>query len=351
MSARLTLVGDGIENPLNALTLTHAAELFGADVRFRDRKRLAESWATVEPMRPLPQVSLEELGAYSPMLALDNLDHAEDLFGYRLPRESQAALVVGNERRGIAHEVQARADRALEIPMASRGINCLNVAAAASVALYSLMRGQGASTQIHPNPERRRPDVLLVGARDHFELGSAIRSAGALGWTSLLIDDRFRVWFGVDRATRSEGRAAARRARNSIRLRPIEAGKPLPYDEAVFVTAGGDGVPLQRANLACGQRQLLVFVDEVALPDAIGTLGEIARTTISVRLDLPLAVLHYHFHLMATVALAEAARQIGRPAPRKGAPQPPSRLRYRSEIPVEPPVGGEVVDLDDLADY
>ena len=37
------LVGDGIENPANALTMIHAAAMFGARCRFRDTKWLAES--------------------------------------------------------------------------------------------------------------------------------------------------------------------------------------------------------------------------------------------------------------------------------------------------------------------
>jgi hypothetical protein len=43
MSSNVTLVGDAIENPANALTMTHAAAMFGASCRFRDTKGLASS--------------------------------------------------------------------------------------------------------------------------------------------------------------------------------------------------------------------------------------------------------------------------------------------------------------------
>lgn len=87
----------------------------------------------------------------------------------------------------------------VEIPMVSRRINCLNVAAAAGVGLYYLTRGRGVRTRTGGNPEKRRPELLLVGGEDHVELGSAIRSVCAFGWRSCLIDDRHGVWFGSDR--------------------------------------------------------------------------------------------------------------------------------------------------------
>ena len=74
-----------------------------------------------------------------------------------------------------------------------------------------------------PDPTSRRPELSLLGPGDHFELGSTIRSAAAFGWERALIEDRHDVWFNCDRAVRSEGRAAARRARNEILLLPAGA--------------------------------------------------------------------------------------------------------------------------------
>src|SRR5581483_859002 len=104
----------------------------------------------------------------------------------------------------------------------------------------------------------------LVGGADHVELGSAIRSAGAFGWSSLFVDDRAGVWFGGDHSIRTEGRAAARRAKNPIKLVPATAAPGQGFDEAIVVTAASDGIPLHRAALAGGSRQLIVVPDESA---------------------------------------------------------------------------------------
>jgi len=39
----VTLIGDGIENPANALVMVHCAEMFEAACRFCDTKGLAQS--------------------------------------------------------------------------------------------------------------------------------------------------------------------------------------------------------------------------------------------------------------------------------------------------------------------
>jgi tRNA G18 (ribose-2'-O)-methylase SpoU len=81
--------------------------------------------------------------------------------------------------------------------MRSRQINCLNVAAAAAVALYYLCRSSVPGMTVRRNPEDRRPELLLAGAGNHVGLGSAIRSAAVFGWTRAFIEDRERIWFGL----------------------------------------------------------------------------------------------------------------------------------------------------------
>ena len=69
--------------------------------------------------------------------------------------------------------------------------------------------GRGAVVWAHPracsgggklharaDPHRSRPELLLLGAGDHVELGSTIRSAAAFGWNRALVEDRAGVWFG-----------------------------------------------------------------------------------------------------------------------------------------------------------
>ena len=50
-----TLVGDSIENPANALVMAHAAQMFGADCRFRDTKGLNQAAQGEAPFsHPVP---------------------------------------------------------------------------------------------------------------------------------------------------------------------------------------------------------------------------------------------------------------------------------------------------------
>ena len=171
------------------------------------------------------------------------------------------AVVVGNERKGISRQLLRRADHVVQIPIASRTINTINVAAAAAVALYYLSRGRSGriGTRAHSGS---RPEVLLAGAIDAIELGSAVRTAACLGWTRLFVRDRGSAWFAADRVTRSLGRGAARRARNPIRVLPLPGDTR--FDDVCVVSARGDGTPLHRADLARGPRQLVVIPDETA---------------------------------------------------------------------------------------
>jgi DNA-binding NtrC family response regulator len=57
---------------------------------------------------------------------------------------------------------------------------------------------------------------------------------------------------GVDRATTAEGRAAARRAKNSIRLVAVDEGRHYALEEACLVSSRPGAHPLARHNLAKG---------------------------------------------------------------------------------------------------
>jgi hypothetical protein len=355
MSARepIALVGDGVENPWNARTMIAAAGMFGGRCLFRDRAGLASAWhAALPPDADLPLISREELaGGYSPVVALDNLPGAVDVYGCRLPAGPRPALVVGNERRGIAREIQTIADRVVQIPMESRNLNCLNVAAAAAVALYYLSRGGGGRQPATIHPQRRRPELLLLGAADHVELGSSIRSAGAFGWERVFVEDREGVWFGCDRVVRSEGRAAARRARNPIRLIPATAGQRYAFDEVCVVTARREGVPLHKATLARGPRQAIAIADESRVDVAAERWDRLGRTVRFVYLDLPCRDFAYHYRLIATVALAEVARQVGRRARPEATPPVRHEPFYDRSLAVLAQERGETVLLEDLVCY
>jgi len=349
---RMTLVGDGVENPWNARTMRDAATMFDAACLFRDRARLADTWVAAMPdAAPLDTIGAGDLAReYAPLALCDNLEGAADIYGFNLGEGTRPAVIVGNERRGIARDLQDLPHRRVRIPMVSRRITCLNVAAAAAVALYYLSRGGGATQQQSAHPHKRRPDLLMVGATDHVELGSAIRSAAAFGWERVLVEDRAGAWFGVDRATRSEGRAAARRGRNAIRVIPATEEARHAYDEVCVVTTRQKGVPLHRANLAKGARQLLAIPDEDAVDLWAETWARSGKKVTVARIDAPAEQFPYHYRLVATIALAEAARQIGRPAPgtdRSGRRGP----SYDSALDLLDQERGEEVDLADLALY
>jgi hypothetical protein len=344
------LVGDRIENPGNARALLAAAGMFGTACLFRDRAGLGAAW---EGEPPLSLTTPAELGAqYAPLIACDNLPGAVDVYGFRPAPGPRPALVVGNERRGIAHDLRALATQAVQIPMFARSsLNTLNVAAAAAVALYYVTRGGGGKLQRSAHPERRRPTLLLVGGAGHVELGSAIRSAGAFAWERILLDDRAGVWFGCERVTRSEGRAAARRGRNPIHLVPAAPGGKGAYDEVCVVTLGRGGTPLHRASLAGGPRQLVVIPDESGRRSDAEEWERLGKRVRAISVDVPGGEFAYHYRLVASIALAEVARQVGqRPRVELGPPVR-GKVVYDRALALLAQHGGELVDLADLADY
>jgi SpoU rRNA methylase family protein len=345
----VTLVGDGIENPANALTMVHAAGMFGATCRFRDTKGLAESSVAVglpgETFSPITGAEIQKLHAR--VVAFDNLAGARDVYGFHAGRSF--AVLLGNERRGLSHECASIATDRAQVPMVSRRIDCLNVAAAAAVALYYLCTPPVGAMAVRKDPRSRRPELLLLGPGDHFELGSTIRSAAGLGWERAFIEDRQRVWFDCDRATRSEGRAAARRGKNEILLIPCPAGAAYSYPRVTVITRRRVGAPLHRANFAGGPSQLIVIPDESQGETAVEDLSRFGQQIEFAHLQLPFQEFVYHYRLVATIVLAEISRQVGRRAVKvPSAPQPPI---YDRAIKGLAEAAGELVSFDELLRY
>jgi hypothetical protein len=342
-------VGDGIENPGNALTMLHAAGMFAVACRFRNTKGLARASEFAGAARSLPAISAGDVGAlHARRIAFDNLPGAADVYGFRAG--SDFAGLVGNERRGLSHELTTLATDRVQVPMESRRINCLNVAAASAVALYYLCGPPVGPAVARRDPWSRRPELLLAGAGDHIELGSTIRSAAAFGWERAFVEDRDGVWFGCDRIVRSEGRAAARRGRNAILLVPCPATATHRYPRVTVITRRPLGVPLHRASLAGGSRQLVVIPDEGRIEAAAEDWSRCGDTVEFVHLPLPAADFIYHYRLVSTVALAEISRQVGRrPAAKPArAPRPPVYEHALGPLAEAP---GEIVTLEELSGY
>jgi tRNA G18 (ribose-2'-O)-methylase SpoU len=336
------LVGDGVENPANARALLDAAALFGVPCAFRDSRGLAERWSPGRGGGPLPVVRTGELLA--PLVAVDNGPGVASVYTATLPA-GRSQIVVGNERRGIRPDLLRAAASRVQIPMPGRGVNTLNVASAAAVALYYLLDAAGRRAVRSARPDAHRPAVLLLGPGDHVEAGSALRSAAAFGWTTVGIDDRDKVWFGTPRPVRAEARAAARSHRNPLRVVPMApvAG----FDRVIVAGTRVDGPPLHRTPLVGRANTLLVVPDEDAIgPDEdwrrLGGVVEFARV------GFPGTATASRYRLVASVVLAEAARQLGRrTATGPAGPRPP----YRSTLPVVPAADVDLVTPAELAAY
>ncbi len=135
----LAVFADGVENPANLDRIEDAAHLIGATCAQTISGRL---------------------------IAIENSRGARSVYG-RNPLNGAATIAVGNERRGLSRRILDRADETLVIPTMSRTISTLNVAAAAAVAGWYVVRGSAAQA-LAARPEHRRPALLIVGD-DHVE--------------------------------------------------------------------------------------------------------------------------------------------------------------------------------------
>lgn len=292
------LVGNNIENPGNALALAAAADMFGWECSFLADDRHPAAALAAAAARTVSARELAESGAT--IVALENARGAESLWTFQPPKE-RCVLIVGNERRGIAGDVLRLADRIVEIPNVSAPLNCLNVAAAAAIAVHHLARRRGRGRPLTP-----RPAVLLAAPTDAIETGSVVRSAACLGWSHVFIDDRHRIWFETDRVTRSLGRGAARRGRNPIRVLPAPHRL---FDEVCVVGAGDHGEPLAGVDLAPGVDRLVVLPDgEVDDTIGDGRWARLGRSVRHLRLDLRPGA-RAPFRLVGSIALAALARR------------------------------------------
>ena len=286
----LSIFADGVENVANLARIADAARILGGSCVASPNGRL---------------------------IAVENAPGARDVYGRRRLRED-ATLAVGNERRGLSRRILASADETVVIPTVSRTVTTLNVAAAAAVAGWYLLNGSGAQ-RLAARPENRRPGVLLVGD-DHVEVGSALRSTAAFGFHDILLEDRGAGWFDGSAARRREARAAARRHKNPLRIRRAALGDANRFEEIVLVVPSGKATLLQHVPLAHGRHQLVVMGAE---PDELAAIAQGRLRIASLELQ-PFECIPLRF--LASIALAEIARQVGRrrPGPSRPAARPPT---------------------------
>jgi tRNA G18 (ribose-2'-O)-methylase SpoU len=91
----------------------------------------------VEVHRTLPPMLKQLKGAGYTLVGLEQTSNSEDLHAFGFHRKT--ALVVGNERQGLADDVLALLDHVVEIPVYGLPYS-YNVATAAIMALYEYCR-------------------------------------------------------------------------------------------------------------------------------------------------------------------------------------------------------------------
>jgi hypothetical protein len=107
---------------------------------------------------------------------------------------------------------------------------------------------------------------------------------------------------------------------------------------------------LHRINFAGGPSQLVVILDESRSENATEDWSRFGHQVEFAHLQLPSADFNYHYRLVATIALAEISRQVGRRPIVKmpTAPRPPI---YDHAIEKLAGAVGEYVNLADLLRY
>jgi hypothetical protein len=316
----LRFLAESVENPANRERIADLAVLLGASCTAITDGRL---------------------------IAVENTPQAREVYG-RQPLRGHATLALGHERRGLPRAMLAAADETVVIPTLSPTVTTLNVAAAAAVAGWYVLRGSGPQARA-AQPARRHPAVLLSGD-DHVEVGSSLRSAAAFGLREVFLDDRGAQWFDGPHGQRREARAAARRHKNPLRVRRAPPAFTAGFDEIVVVNPWGPGRALNRQPLTRGRRQAVVIGAAAqqleAFPaDVIGAAAAQLKAFPADRVRVATLGLRESarvpLRLTASITLAEIARQAGRPAARAPAPRRPA---YEREVKLA--ADGELLILD-----
>ena len=292
----LRFFADHVADPANLARLDDAALLFGASCSSSIVGRL---------------------------IAVENADGAQPIYGRR-PLRGDATLAVGNERRGLSRETLIRADETVVIPTVSRTVTTLNVAAALAVAAWYVLHGSGAQGHV-AKPEARMPALLMIGD-DHVEVGSSLRSAAAFGFRDVLLEDRGAGWFDGASSIRREAFAAARRHKNPLRVHRATLELVDRFDEIVIVVPSGNATPVKRERLAHGRRQLIIVG---AGEEDLIRIGAVRARVATLDLE-PVGAIPLRF--VASIVMAEIARQVGRRSPTPGGRRAPQAATFDSAI-------------------
>ena len=131
---------------------------------------------------------------------------------------------------------------------------------------------------------------------------------------------------------------------------PCPIGSNYSYPCVTVITCKRVGVPLHRANLAGGPSQLIVIPDESQVETGAEDWSRFGRQVQFAHLQLPTANFTYHYRLVATIALAEISRQVGR-RPAVKVPTVPRPPIYDHAVKELAEAAGEIVSFDELLRY
>jgi tRNA G18 (ribose-2'-O)-methylase SpoU len=306
----IDLIVDGISDPRNVPALLALADVLHCRCLFRDRHDLRSQLAgTPYAARMIEAPPLDAFAEhYDLLLAVENHENARSIYEHRPPRGRRIAMAVGNERKGLDRKVSRLADVMLEIPMRSRPGISLNVAGAAAAALYQL-RAAALPKRHKRTHGSDRPDLIFWEPHDAADLGTSLRTAYALGWDSAWVMDRHHVWFDADRATRAQGRGAARRHKTSIRVRPLGPTAPAEtFDVALLLAPGHSGTPIAQLQLPGREACALVLADAPVEPSALASLArECLPLSLAADGGAPTEAI---LRIFSAIALTEVARVV-----------------------------------------
>lgn len=270
----LTLVALDIEGDWNVPLLQNAAAMSASDLVFA-RSDHQPGGTNDTGVVSLPLV--ERLNNFDCLLACETGKRSIDLYDFQAPR-GRTALIVGNEERGIPREVLKAVDHVVSIPMCGKGMSSVNVAVASAIGLYVLDRDLARRKNPRPTSIRQGLDLLIQAPEDPSEIGSLLRSAWAFGWRKDYLDDPSGTWFSDDRDKILAGRAAARREKNPVVVKPVRELRLNYYDGFIRCTPKNDGTSLSRFNLLEGRRILVVYGKErLEMP--------VGKTSVNVSVD------------------------------------------------------------------
>ena len=371
-SVSFTLIGEEISGDWNAQALADVAHAFGGEYaayagHSSEQTRTNDTDATDNDTAAAEGLSVFDgdlLNSFDWLLGVENRQDAHNIYALKPPVLQNRALVVGNKAKGLRRRTLKQTHAVAEIPMVSQNINCLNVAAAAAIILYYLSVNEqrhaplGQSARTLNALQKARPDILLLGGHDFMELGSVVRSACAFGWERVFLADRHNAWYACDRLMKSEGRGAARRGRNPIKVIPCPADLLAHYKTVVVVTCEREtGVPHKPAGTSpLHQVQLtkrpdgpvlIVLPDESAnAQDWMDWLQAAREQHCVIHAHLPaIASSQYHYRQSASIALAEVARQLGK-TDGKGIYLHTKKQRYQKALEVTDTA--DWIELEDL---